>query len=118
MSVSSSFISLRVPLNSFRGISASLCLTWALSKTGSQPWSKDWQVQSFVGPLRTTILQSRVPGEIVFVVIPQVPHLAIWLWDFLTWSFWSRRVGLRALPDFMIKYWARQRQPSPANKGL
>src|SRR5262245_5393485 len=118
MSASSSFIFLRAPPKSFRDTSGSLCLTWALSKTGSHPWSKDSQVQSFVAPLRTTTLQSPVPGEIVFVAIPRVPHLAIWLWDFLTWSFWSRRIGLRPLLDFMIKYWARQRQLSPANKGL
>ena len=61
-------------------------------------------VQSFVGPLKPTILQSPVHGEIAFAAIPPIPHLAIWLWDFLTWSSWSDRVGLRALFASTIKY--------------
>ena len=51
-----------------------------------------------------------------FRCYPSGPALAIWLWDFLTWSSWSARVGLRVLLAFMIKYWARHRQQSPPHR--
>src|SRR5262245_42355004 len=118
MSANSSFIYLRAPPRSFRDTLGSLCRTWTLLSKGWLPWSRDWRVQSFVGPLKTTTLRSPVPGEIVFAATLLVPDSTIWLWEFLTWSFWSHRVGLLALFDFMIKYWARQRQPSRANREL
>jgi hypothetical protein len=44
------------------------------------------------GRKNRTMSQSSVPGAIVSGVMAPVRLLAIWRWECLMWSFWSRRV--------------------------